>query len=96
MNDRQRTVLATSIVALLVGALFFVPWQREDSDEIHWAPFYRAPITVESTLRGTTAYNELARVKGRPMFFLYVIQLAGIAGTGLVGFRLARSDTEAS
>jgi hypothetical protein len=96
VNDRQRTVLATSVVALLVGALFFVPWQREDSDEIYWSPFYRAPITVESTLRGSVAYNELSRVKGRPMFILYVVQLAGIAGTGLVAFRLARSEVEAS
>ena len=94
MNDTQRVVLATSVIAVLVSALFFIPWQREDADEIHWAPFYRAPISVESTLRGTTAYNELARVKGRPMFGLYVIQLVGIGGIGLVAFLIARTDEE--
>ena len=86
--------MATFVVAFFVCAFFFVPWQRKDSNEIHWAPFYRAPITLKSTLRGTTVYNEYARVKGRPFVSLYLLQLAGIAGTGALVYRLVRAKND--
>lgn len=92
MNDRQRLITATFAVALFVAAFFFVPWRRHDSRRILWAPFYRNPITLESTLSGSTINNRFVRMKGRPVWSLYFLQLVGIAGTGYVLFRLVRSE----
>jgi hypothetical protein len=91
MNDRQRVITATFIVALLVAAFFYVPWQRDDSNGITWAPFYRNPITLKSTLSGP---DRFVYVKGRRVYSLYVLQLVGIAGTGCVLFWLAREPRD--
>jgi hypothetical protein len=49
-----------------------------------WAPFYRNPITLESTLSGAGVTNKFVYLKGRPLYGIYVLQLAGIAALGTV------------
>ncbi|MBT8400289.1 MAG: hypothetical protein KJO98_07420 [Rhodothermia bacterium] len=95
MNDKQRVITATFVVALFVAAFFFVPWIRHESNDIRYAPFYRNPITLESAFSGSTVYRKFVRMKGRPLYSLYFLQLVGIAGTGFVLYRLARTkDSE--
>ena len=94
MNDRQRVVTATFTVALFVIAFFFIPWQRYETGRVMWAPFYRNPITLESTLGGSGVVNRFAYIKGRPMYGLYVLQLVGIAALGAVLFRWAGAHGE--
>ncbi|NNE46637.1 MAG: hypothetical protein HKN37_08250 [Rhodothermales bacterium] len=88
MNDRQRLITATFIVAFFVAAFFYVPWQRDDANGIRYAPFYRNPITLNSTLSGP---DRFVYVKGSRFYSLYFLQLIGIAGTGRMLFWLART-----
>lgn len=90
MNDRQRVITATIVVALFVVAFFFIPWQRHETGDLMWAPFYRNPITLESTLSGSGVTNRFVYLKGRRLYGLYVLQLAGIAALGTALFWQAR------
>ncbi len=86
MNDRQRVVTATFVVALLVAAVYYVPWLRYETGDIHWSPFYRNPMTLESTIGASSVHNRFAYIKGRPLYSLYFLQLIGIAGVGRILF----------
>ena len=46
---------------------------------------------MEATIRGSTVYNEYLRMKGRPLYGLYFLQLIGLAGAGGLLFWLART-----
>lgn len=94
MNDWQRTVVASFTTLFIVAALFFIPWKRADSGEIRWAPFYRNPITYESSFSGSATTNQYARMKGRKMPVLYLFQLAAIVGAGLLTYRMVSQDIE--
>lgn len=94
MNHRQRGIAGTVAIALIVAALFYVPWRIESTDDLTWAPFYRNPVMGRSTLITDTIETRYAHLKGRPVWGLYFIQLAsiGIVGTGI--FWMARDKDE--
>ena len=90
MNEKQRAVLGTSAIALLVAALFYVPWRIESTGDLKWAPFYRNPVVERSTLIGETIDSQFIRLKGRPVYGLYLLQLLTIGATGAFVYRFVR------
>ena len=51
MNDRQNTVVATTVAGLLLVILFLCPWRVESSGELKWSPIYQSPLSY------TRSYN---------------------------------------
>ena len=45
MNDRQNTVVATVVAALILIPLFLCPWRVSSSEEIKWGPIFRPPAS---------------------------------------------------
>ncbi len=90
MNEKQRAIAGTVAMAFLVAAFFYVPWRIESSGDLTWAPFYRNPVMGRSTLITETVETQFIRLKGRPVWGLYVLQLATIAAVGVTVYRFAR------
>ena len=45
MTDRQNTVVATTLVALVLVVVYLCPWRVAATGEIQWSPIYQPPIT---------------------------------------------------
>lgn len=45
MNDRQNTVVATAVAALVLVVVYLCPWRVESSEEITWSPIYQPPLS---------------------------------------------------
>ncbi|GAB5521873.1 MAG: hypothetical protein RhofKO_41240 [Rhodothermales bacterium] len=80
--DKQNAVKAVTVAALLVAALFYIPWRIEPSGALRWAPAYRPPMIY------SVAYEDNVRVaryvynEGTIAFGVLILQLGIIAGTG--------------
>jgi hypothetical protein len=94
MNEKQRSVTGTLAIALIVAALFYIPWRIESSGDLRWAPFYRNPVISLSTLSDDTIQSRFVRLKGRPVIWLYLLQLGAIGATGAAAYWYVR-DLEA-
>ncbi len=94
MNHTQRGVLGTTVIALFVVALFYIPWRIESTGDLAWAPFYRNPVVGQSTLKGETIETRFVRLKGRPVWWLHGLQIVSVAGAGYVAFHLAWREEE--
>ncbi len=93
MNEKQRAVAGTTAIALIVAALFYIPWKIESSGDLKWAPFYRGPVLVTST--GIARVNSrFVRLKGRPVYPLYALQLILIGSVGVAIFRLVGREDQ--
>lgn len=84
MNEKQRMVLGTTAVALILAVMFFVPWRVKSSDEIKWAPMYRQPVSYSHTYAtnrpGSRYVHDEAEIEIG--FFLLEILTIGAAGAG--------------
>ncbi len=94
MNHTQRGVLGTTVIALFVVALFYIPWRIESTGNVMWAPFYRNPAVGTSTLKGKTIESRFVRLKGQPIWWLHGLQLVSVAGAGYATFHLVRREEE--
>ena len=43
MNEKQRAVAGTFAIALIVAALFYIPWRVESAGDLKLAPFTAIP-----------------------------------------------------
>lgn len=82
-RTRNSYVVATTVVALMIVLMFFVPWRLESSGEILWAPFYRTPISHSTT------FQELGSVRadyeeGRVAVGILIFQLVAVGSAGWV------------
>ena len=93
MNHNQRGVAGTVAIALLVAALFFIPWRIESNGKLAWAPFYRNPVMQRSIRMTEQIDSQFVRLKGRPVWALYVAQLVAIGAVGGVVYWMARDET---
>ena len=94
MNEKQRAVAGTVAIALLVVALFYVPWRVESTGDLKWAPFYRNPVVERSTLMGESIESRFIRLKGRPVWSLYLLQLMAIGASGALVYWLVRDESD--
>lgn len=97
MNDRQNTVVATTISGLLLVLVFLCPWRVESSGEIAWSPVYQQPLSQVRTYDteygsqgGTRIESEEAHV-AVDLLILQVL-VVGTAGVGL--YRLTADSEE--
>lgn len=94
MNHRQRGVLGTAAIALIAISLFYVPWRIESNGEIAWAPFYRNPVMERATRITGDIETRFVRLKGRPVWWLYGMQLIAIVGVGGVVYWKSRDEED--
>lgn len=47
MNDRQNTVVATTLASLVLVVVFLCPWRVAPDGEIRFSPIYQPPLVYE-------------------------------------------------
>ena len=94
LNERQRAVLGTVAIALIVAAVFYVPWRIESTGDLAWAPFYRNPVVGRSTLLDDSLDSRYIQLKGRPVYAIYVLQLVGIGAIGTLAYWAVREQSK--
>ena len=94
MNQTQRGIAGTFAIALIVAALFYVPWRIESNGKLAWAPFYRNPVMGQSIRITETIDSRFIRLKGRPVWGIYFLQLGAIGLVGVGAYRMARSKDD--
>jgi hypothetical protein len=90
MNDRQGMVIGIATMALIVAALFYVPWRIESTGELTWTPFYRNPVVARPTYVTGKVESRYIQLMGRPVYGIYVLQLLAIGGAGAFAYYAAR------
>lgn len=78
MNDRQRTVLALALSALILVGVFFVPWQIDGTDVITWAPAYRQPISSVRSYTSELHDTSYTYTEGEVAVGILVLQLLAV------------------
>lgn len=97
MNDRQNTVVATVVAALILVPLFLFPWRVEPgpgaaSEEIRWSPIYQEPISYMRSYDGRYSDRGTARLESNRAaraFDLLALQLLAVGAAGWVLYVLA-------
>lgn len=98
MNDRQNTVVATTLCSLLLVIVFLCPWRVESTNEIQWSPIYQPPMVfvqasdTDPSTRGTEYLEQKAGHVAIDVMALQVL-VVGLTGTGFFVL-LADSDDE--
>lgn len=78
--QRQEVAVATTVGALIVAVLFFIPWRLERTGELIWSPFYRSPLSHTSPfqeLGNAHVYYESTQV-AFDILFLQVLSIIAI------------------
>jgi len=94
MNQIQRTIFGTAVIALIVAALFYVPWRIESTGNLAWAPFYRNPVMGRSTQFTESIDARFVRLKGQPVYGIYALQLIIIGSAGAAAYWFARDEND--
>jgi hypothetical protein len=89
MNEKQRAVMGTVAIALLVAALFYIPWTVAATGELRWAPFYRNPVVQQRVAMGESTDSRFIRLKGQRAYGVYALQLLVIGAIGAFAYRAA-------
>lgn len=94
MNQLQSGILGTAVVALIVAALYFIPWRVDETNDLVWAPFYRNPVEFEATYMDGETRAVFRQVKGRRAWGVYALQFVVIGTVGWLSFAAAADDLE--
>lgn len=94
MNQKQRAIAGTVTIALIVAAMFYIPWRIESSGNLTWAPFYRNPVVGKSFRITESIETRFTRLKGRRLWGVYAFQLALIGSVGAGVYWYARDKEE--
>ncbi|MFP4229501.1 MAG: hypothetical protein ACLFTE_11835 [Salinivenus sp.] len=97
MNDRQNTVVATTVAALILVTVFLCPWRVGADGDLEWSPIYQPPLTYTHTYgpdEGRTARIE-AEEDARVAYGVLGLQVIVVLAGGGLGYLLAaRSEHE--
>ena len=85
MTDRQNTVLATTIAALLLGTVFVCPWRVEPSGELEWSPVYQPPLTYVRSFDAESGRAGGTRIEGPEAEIAYDVLALQVLAIGLAG-----------
>ena len=94
MMDKQNAVKAVTVAALLVAALFYIPWRIEPSGALRWAPAYRPPMMYSVSYEGDVRVARYVYNEGTVAFGVLAFQLLVIGGTGAALYAAAGRETE--
>ena len=85
MTDRQNTVLATTLAALVLGTVFFCPWRIEPRNELAWSPIYQPPLTYVRTFDAESGRAGGTRIEGPEAEIAYDVLALQVLAVGLAG-----------
>ena len=95
MNDRQNTVVATTVAALVLVAVFLCPWRVGADGDVEWSPIYQSPLTYTRTYgpdEGRSTRIEAAD-DAHVAYGILALQVVAVVAAGGIGYRMAaRSD----
>ncbi len=94
MNDRQNTVLATTLAALILGSVFLCPWRIQPSDKLRWSPIYQPPLTYVRTFdaeRGRAGGSRIDRPTAQIDYGMLALQGLAVLLAGGAGIVLTRN-----
>jgi hypothetical protein len=94
MNDRQNTVVATTVVALVLGTIFLCPWRVSSSGDLRWSPIYQSPLTYTRTYgpdEGRSTRIEAAD-DARVAYGILALQVIAVGAVGGIGYRMAAAS----
>jgi hypothetical protein len=97
MNDRQNTVVATTIVSLILVFVYLCPWRVETSGEIQWSPIYQPPISYTRTYDpeyGTEGGSRMEFKEAEIAYGILALQLLTVGATGGALYVMTASSTE--
>lgn len=98
MNDRQNTVVATTVVGLVLVVIYLCPWRVESSGEIRWSPIYQPPMSVVRTYDrdlGTKGGSRVAEEDAHIAIDILLLEVVAVGAAGGLLFLLT-SDSEGS
>ena len=103
MNDRQNTVVATVVAALILVPLFLFPWRVEPgpgaaAEEIRWSPIYQEPISYMRSYDaayGDRGGTRLESNRAERAFGILALQLLAIGAVGWVLYVIVGVETGA-
>jgi hypothetical protein len=97
VNDRQNTVVATTVAALVLVTVFLCPWRVGADGDVEWSPIYQSPLTYTRTYgpdEGRSVRIE-AEDDAHVAYGLLGLQaFAVVAAGGLVYLGAGRSEHE--
>lgn len=86
MNDRQNTVVATVVAALILMPLFLIPWRVTPSEEVKWGLIYRPPMSYvrsyddRQSSQGSTRFECDEAEVATGVLALQVLAIGGLGG----------------
>jgi len=91
MTDRQNTVVATTLAALVLGTIFLCPWRVQPSAELTWSPIDQPPLTYVRTFDPDPGHTGATRIDAPQAEIAYdvlALQVLVIGLAGSAGYRL--------
>lgn len=99
MNDRQNTVVATVVAALILVPVFLCPWRIESSGEIRVSPVYQPPISyvqLHDPNRGGTKRSRFESEAAEIAIGVLGLEVLAVGAVGGVLFVLASDRSNES
>jgi hypothetical protein len=97
MNDRQNTVVATTVVSLILVLVYLCPWRVETSGEIQWSPIYQPPISYTRTYDpeyGTEGGSRMESDEAEIAYGILGLQLLAVGAAGGAVYVMTGGSTE--
>jgi hypothetical protein len=97
MNDRQNTVVATTVVSLLLVLVYLCPWRAQTSGEIQWSPIYQPPISYTRTYDpeyGTQGGSRMESDEAQIAYGILGLELLAVGAAGAALYVVTASSTE--
>jgi hypothetical protein len=93
VTDRQNTVLATAVAALILVPLFLFPWHVEPgpgaaSKELRWSPIYQEPMSYVRSYDAAYGERGSARLEANPATRAWGVLALQLLAIGAVGWVL--------
>jgi len=93
MTDRQNTVVATVIAALILVLLFLFPWRvkpgsADASAELRWSPIYQEPISYVRSYDAAYGERGSTRLEANPATRAWGVLILQLLVIGTVGWVL--------
>lgn len=99
MNDRQNTVVATVLAALILVPVFLCPWRVESSGEITWSPIYQPPISYVRSYddnQGSQGVSWFEYEGGEVAVDILILEILAVVAVGGVLYVLASDRDDKS
>lgn len=88
-SDHRNTALAVVVVALIIAALFFVPYRIELTGEISWSPLYRSPLEFQAFEAGGTESALITALDAHISWGWYLAEIGALSVVGWIVVQVA-------